>query len=560
MSVPDRGVLTGLILIGLALRLAAIDWGMGIRQFDGYYVGNESKVWRSTAGFPGNYLTNKQYIYGTALQNAVGAALLPAKALWRAGYRRPFLGLEYHQLVILAHRAVNAVLGALTLLFVYLLGRLLYDNRTGILAAGLLCFSLVHVTHSGFGTLDIAMGFLGVVTILLAARAFETGRRRDFLYLGLVGGFLAATKISGLLILAVPCVLFVNQAFTFRDGLRGASAKAEASAARLPRDRSPTFELARNLSLSLLVALAVFVVSTPQVLLHLGAYMDAMAEQRLLWVARVEHSLPTIAGEWVSVTARAMTPVVATLAGIGLLLGRVGVKRGQHALEYALLAYIAATILFWRAYLQPRFMIPIVPILCLYAARPAILLMGQRRRSLRAAGIVVATVALSAGAFASTAEVLYRRNPDTRTAAAAYIARHVPAGASLAVASTTAENPWTTHRWRYPVVDTSKYVLTSVLEHPDYIITSSYALDQMEDALASGHLDSDLNWPQEMASSWYRYIVPKPEDFAFFSSLLREEEYVIAARWQSPPPVPVDTPEPEIRLYRRRSVGRTGAE
>ncbi|MEJ2335403.1 MAG: hypothetical protein P8Y26_07180 [Gemmatimonadales bacterium] len=54
MSVPDRGVLTGLILIGLALRLAAIDWGMGIRQFDGYYVGNESKVWRSTAGFPGN--------------------------------------------------------------------------------------------------------------------------------------------------------------------------------------------------------------------------------------------------------------------------------------------------------------------------------------------------------------------------------------------------------------------------------------------------------------------------------------------------------------------------
>lgn len=548
-SRPDRWVLAGLLLVGLALRLGAIDWGMGLREFDGYYVGNESKVWRSTAGFPGNYLTNRQYIYGTALQNSVGLGLLPARALWRAGYRRPFLGLEYHQLVILAHRAVNAILGALTVLLVYLLGRHLYDERTGLLAAGLLCFALVHVTHSGFGTLDVPMSFLVVATILLAARAFEGGRRRDFLLLGLVGGFLAATKISGTLILAVPAVLLVNEVLNRPEPI-----SKEASSAAPRSTGSRGVEWGKNLSLAFVAAAVIFAISTPNVWLRFGEFLDFMSEQRHIWVARTEHSLPAIVGEWVSDTALAMTPVVAMLAGVGLLLGRVGVRRGRGAIEYALVAYIAVNIIFWRGYLQPRFLIPLVPLLCLYAARPPILLMGQPGRLPRAAGGLAAMVALGTGVYASTAEVLYRRNPDTRTSASAYVARHLPAGTSLAVASTTAENPWSMHGWRYPKIDTTRYTVTSVFENPEYILTSSYALDQMESALKSGHLDSDLNWPPEMASRWYRYIVPKPEDFAFFDSLLKEESYVIVARWRSPPPVPVDSPEPEIRLYRRRAV------
>jgi len=312
--------------------------------------------------------------------------------------------------------------------------------------------------------------------------------------------------------------------------------------------------LGKNLSLTLIAAATIFAISTPSVVLRFGAFLDFMSEQRHIWVDRAEHGLPAIVREWVSDTATAMTPVVAALAGLGLLLGRVGVRRGRHALEYALVAYIAVNILFWRGYLQPRFLIPIIPILCLYAARPPILLMRQQGGLLRAAGALAAIAALGASVYASTAEVLYRRNPDTRTSASAHVAQHVPAGATLAVASTTADNPWTTHPWRYPNIDTTKYTLTSVFENPEYILTSSYALEQMEGALVSGHLDSDLNWPSEMASSWYRYIVPKPDDFAFFDSLLKEESYVIEARWQNPPPVPVDSPEPEIRLYRRRAV------
>jgi len=540
-----RLLLAGLLLLGLGLRLGTVGWGIGLREFEGYYHPDESKVWRSTLDFPDNYLTNKNYLYGTALQYSVGFALYPVKKLWRTGRLR-IADLEYRQVVILALRAVNVILGALTVLLIYRLGDRLYDRETGLIAAGLLCLSLYHVTNSGFATLDVTMSFLVTLTILLTARAFETGRVVDFVLLGLTAGFLAGTKISAILILVIPLALLAA-----RVAAPSRQVTPDEGGSQPPGPAPWTRDLLVGLLASGVVATLVFVISTPHVLTRMPAYLQFMLDQRTMWLERVDHGVWEILADWTSEPAIAMTPVVAALAGLGLLLGRIGVRREARALEYALLAFLLVNVLFWRAYVRPRFLIPIVPILCLYAARPPRLLMNRPGISLRVAGGVVAILALAFSFFAAVAGASYRRETDTRTEAAAYIAAQVPAGATLAPASTTASNPWTRHRWRYPVLDADRYAITPLLENPDYVVTTDYALRQMERALSSGHLDAGYSWPVERANRWYRYKVPEPEDFRFYDSLLREETYRLEKRWFNPPSVPVEFPAPEIRLYRR---------
>lgn len=540
-----RRLLAGLFLLGLGLRLSTIGWGIGLGEFEGYYHPDEPKVWRSTLDFPGNYLTNESYIYGTALQYSVGFVLYPVKKLWRSG-RVGIAGLEFQQVVILALRAVNVLLGALTVLLVYALGQRLYDRATGLIAASLLSLSLYHVMNAGFATLDVTMSFLVTLTILLTARAFETGRGVDFLLLGLGAGFLAGTKISAVLILVVPVVLLVA-----RVAPRPMQAVAGEGTSQAPGLAPRGRDLTLWLLMSGVIATLVFVASTPQVVLRLPAYLDFMRDQRAMWVERVDHGVWAIVTEWATGTAVAMTPVVAALAAIGLLAGRVGVRREARALDHALLAYLLANVLFWRAYVGPRFLIPLVPILCVYAARLPRLLLGGPTRWMRAAGGAVAITALAYSLFAAVAGTSYRREPDTRTAAAAYIAARVPAGARLAFASTSASNPWTTHRWRYPAIDTARYAMTDILENPDYVVTTEYALGQMERALSSDQLDAGFTWPSELASRWYKFRVPEPEEFRFFDSLLAEESHSIEKRWLNPPLVPVEFPAPEIRIYRR---------
>jgi hypothetical protein len=540
-----RLLLAGLLLLGLGLRLGSVGWGIGLRQFEGYYHPDESKVWRTTLDFPDNYLTNDRYLYGTALQYSVGFVLYPVKKLWRGGHLR-IADLEYQQVVILALRAVNVILGALTVLLVYLLGSRLYDRGTGLIAAGLLCFSLYHVTNSGFATLDVTMSFLVTLTVLLTARAFETGRLVDFALLGLTGGLLAGTKISAILILVVPLALIAARVVA-QSGQVVAEKGTSQDSGAAPRAR----DLGVRLLISGLIATFVFTVSTPHVLVQMPAYLEYMLGQRTMLWERFDHGVWAVLNQWTSDPAVAMTPVVAGLAGVGLLLGRLGVRRESRALEFALLAFLLANVLFWRAYLRPRFLIPIVPILCIYAARPPRLLMNRPERWARVAGGAVAVLALGFSLSSAVVGVSYRRETDTRTEAAAYIAARVPAGVTLAPASTTASNRWTTHRWRYPTIDTARYVIAPLLENPDYVVTTDYVLRQMERALSSGQLEAGFHWPSERANRWYRYRVPEPEDFRFYDSLLREESYRLEKRWLNPPPVPVEFPAPEIRLYRR---------
>ncbi len=67
----QRHPLALLVAAALIVRLATLTWGIGLGRFSGWYHPDESKAWSSVVGFPGNYLTNRNFLYGTALQYMV---------------------------------------------------------------------------------------------------------------------------------------------------------------------------------------------------------------------------------------------------------------------------------------------------------------------------------------------------------------------------------------------------------------------------------------------------------------------------------------------------------
>src|SRR5437773_279142 len=97
-----RHPVTALVVVGLALRLATLTWGMNLGPFSGWYHPDESKVWVSVVQFPRNYLTNRTFIYGTALQYTVGTLLYPFKRLWPAVHA--LAPITYQQFAVLAIR------------------------------------------------------------------------------------------------------------------------------------------------------------------------------------------------------------------------------------------------------------------------------------------------------------------------------------------------------------------------------------------------------------------------------------------------------------------------
>jgi hypothetical protein len=525
-----------LLILGmaLALRLATVTWGAGLRPYEGFYHPDEPKVWSVTAAFPEQYLTNRIYAYGTLVQNVLGALLSPVKALWRAGVRPPgFPG--YGHFVLVAQRVLHALLGTLTIWLAYRLGLRLFDRRTALLGAAVLAASFLHATVSALATLDVPAAFFAALVLLLGARSVESGRLRDWAWLGAAAGAMLATKVSGAVVLIVPAGLLLWSL-----------------ARRDPGEAPPRRALLLGFALAGLIAAGVFALSTPQVVLHPQDYARYMAEQRRLWIDRSLHDPASILAARSVAMTTALTLPVAVLSVAGLCLGWAGAAPHARRFHWTLLGALLADVLVWRGFVPPRYVLLFAPVLCLYAARPAALLMSRPSRPMRLLGVALACVAVGAGAWESLRGVRQRRQADPRTLAARYIAEHVPRGATLALAATTARDPWKRHPWRYPVLPAGAFADTPLLARAEYVVTTSFATEKIEQALASGQLGPDYVWPARLGGWWYQYLAPTPDEFRFYERLLRGDGgYEVERAWGPASRVALEFPAPEIRLYRR---------
>lgn len=127
-------------------------------------------------------------------------------------------------------RALTAVIGALTVVHIYSLGKRVWNPLAGLLAALFVATSPFLIRHAQLVTTDIPSAWMVLLTFTAAVAIAEQGRWRDYLLAGVLAGLATSTKYNaGIVVLAIVAahgLYWTRQAVTrlFRLVAAGAAA------------------------------------------------------------------------------------------------------------------------------------------------------------------------------------------------------------------------------------------------------------------------------------------------------------------------------------------------
>jgi hypothetical protein len=313
-------------------------------------------------------------------------------------------------------RYFSAAAGIATVVVIFRIGLRLFGQAGALAAAALLSLAFLHVRDSHFGVTDVPMTFLVVVAFLFIVRLSESGETRDLLAAGVFAGLATSTKYNAALI-ALPAMLVI--------------ATGTVSVQNAWRERF------RRAALFGAMMTAAFLLTSPYTLLDYREFLeDFLFESRHL---RMGHGVDLGLG-WrhhiVSTLRYGVgTPVLLSgIAGFLLLLWRdprKGLLVAVFPFSYYLLLGSGRTVF-------ARYMIPVVPFLCLaagYAVTEAASWLAARvgrprLAPLAAAAAVIAVVWPSAQSVIAFDQLI--SIDDNRLIARRWVERQIPKDATIA--------------------------------------------------------------------------------------------------------------------------------
>ena len=240
-----RKLLPALLLVALAVRI----WGLGFglpyanSRVDETAIAGPAIQFLSGALRPPDFMYPTGFRYAVALEYAAWYTItrpfgtyasLAAFADSRYQTVAPFFYLS---------RALSAVMGTLTVWWLFAICRRVFDDTVAVVAALFTALAFLHVRDSHFGTIDVSMTALVVLTVLAILRWQQTPNLWRAAVAGLVGGLATSTKYNALGVW-VPFVVAVCQ-----QQSRGAQAAASGSP-RLSRLLRPSVPPSRLVSLA----------------------------------------------------------------------------------------------------------------------------------------------------------------------------------------------------------------------------------------------------------------------------------------------------------------------
>lgn len=364
-------------------------------------------------------------------------------------------------------RVLTALMGAATIPVVYLLGRRLFAHRCGVLAATLYAIAPLAALHAHFFTVDVPATFFVALALLWSARLLERATVRDAAVAGAWCGLAAATKYNAGLVLIAPLAAAIlayrasahaaaGRGAMTRNGAsagEGAPGTVEAGSADKWWMRAPT--PATAVTGIVASAIVVFLIACPGIWLNWDVFWNGVPNwpgsglrYELLEHSRTGHELlfvNTGSGWWyhlnVSLRFGLGVPLLA-LAIAGVAAAAIRRSAGDLMLfVFAALYYFAAGL---SAVRFARYMLPLFPVLCVWAAAAAVphalaarATAGGQRRNERW-WVVVSWLAAALTLVYSVTLVHAMSLEDPRDREADYLFGAARPGASVAFAKT----PW----------------------------------------------------------------------------------------------------------------------
>ena len=304
-------------------------------------------------------------------------------------------------------RVTCAALGTISIWLLYLAGARLFDRRTGLLAAAVMAVAFLPVFYSKLALNDVP-ALVGVCLSLRGSAGIaREGRGRAYLLAGLGLGLAAATKYTGGVV---------------------ALALIAAALSRIPADgfwRTVRWAVPAGL-----LALAVFIGLNPYSVLDWHAFAQGIAQQSSesadAGKIGLGHGSGIVYYLWSLTWGVGWVPAI--MAGVGAAL-----LAWRDRVAFALLVPLAVAYLLFMG-LQARYfgrwVMPVVPVVCLLAAHAALAgvdALAQGRRASQFALGAAALVALCGqGVVNSVHSGIVNSRTDTRAITLAWLDAHLP--------------------------------------------------------------------------------------------------------------------------------------
>ena len=396
-------------------------------------------------------------------------------------------------------RPLSALADVGSVFFVFLLGRRMYGERVGLLAAGLTALAVIHVQHSHFYRPETFSVLFTLASFWAALRMVDRRRLSDSAVLGLCVGLALAPKVN-----ILPLLLPLGLAYLYRlqDTLDGQWSRITGRAVG---------EVVGHAVLAGMLAVAVFVISSPYSLLDYRAFLDGIQTQ--VDMASNAGSLPFTV-QYIDTPVFAYQIQQLSIWGLGVPLGVVAWLAAPAAALLAIadprhrradilvLAWIVPTFLFLQTFEVHflRYVFPIAPFLLILASRtffwlvdylgegrkepaPAtgpnyIVLLHRWAPGLKWVVVGVMVVVVAATAFYTLAFQRIYTAQHPAIAASDWIEENVPQGTAI-----VSDNHWDEYLpdlysyrvWQFPVYDMpdslpKMHTLAQRLAQSDYLV------------------------------------------------------------------------------------------
>jgi len=431
----DKQALALLLLIvalGMGLRFGALDWSLPNAQHPLATYHPDERV-NLTAAMQADIAHGqfdiKFYNYGTFYFYLVDLAHIVGKGYGfiptpsdRTESLPPTLAQQAAVLAkyFLVGRFISALLGTLTLPVLYALGRRMVGRKAGLIAALLYGVAPLAVLHAHFLTVDVTATFFVTLALLWSARMLTSQTWSDYVLAAVWTGLAAATKYNAGLVLVAPIV------------------------AHLLNKNPDACKKHRAAQFVVLIALTLltFLIACPGPWLNFDAFWNGTYPGSGLRYELFDHSrsghgylfTDTGNGWWYHLTVSLPFGLGPALLITGLV-GLVTALRKPTKSDWLLLAFflIYFGISGFSHVRFARYMLPLFPVFCLWAAR---FLITIRLPVIDIGGglLFVGPLTLYGSAYL----LLCMTTQDPRDAAAAFLERRAPQGARVAFATV----PW----------------------------------------------------------------------------------------------------------------------
>lgn len=357
---------------------------------------------------------------------------------------------------LLLGRALAAMFDLGTVALTFTLGRYIYliagEKRIGLLAAAFVAPMVLHVQQAHFYTADGLLAFFVLGSLLFAVRLARDGRPADAWLMGAWAGLALGAKASaGLLLIPLSAACLIAPSRMERRGYFWRYGAAAAAMFALFNPCAlldfPTFW--RNVSQQAAVVRGALDLPYTRQFHATWPYLYSILQQ-LRWGMGWALGLPAFGG---------------LAYAVWRLTGPSSPLRAEWVLLAWALPYFSSVGAFYAKF--PRYLLPLTPLLALYAAR---LLIDATRRW-RALSFLVCAVLICASLHCAAFLTIYRA-PHPWHAASEWLYRHAEPGAVIAI-----------EQWDHPLpLDATGY---DVRELPVFDDETPEKWKRMEQTLAA---------------------------------------------------------------------------